>query len=90
MQLEIVSISVTTRWDKEKPEYVTWNSYGELDELYLGKGSFENMRIYIPKFQNDSLLTLKYRTWVDGSHTVTFNLNDIKPYFKQAEIDGCD
>ena len=84
------SISVTTRWDKEKPEYVTWNSFGDYDQLYLGQNSFKNMRIYIPKFQNHSLLTLRYQTWTDGAHTVTFNLDSIKPYFKQAELDGCN
>ncbi len=84
------SISVTTRLDKEKPEYVTWNSSGDYDELFLGQGSIRDMRIYIPKFQNHSLFTLRYQTLTDGVHTVTFNLDSIKPYFKQAELDGCD
>ena len=84
------SMYVTTRWDKEKPERVAWNTFGNYDELYLGANNFKNMRIYIPKFQNHSLLTLRYETYIDGYHTVTFNLDSIKPFFKQAELDGCD
>ena len=82
-------IGVRLRWDKEEPESQTWNSNGELDELYLGRGSFENTRMYIPKFRKHSKLTLQYRTYIDGTHTVTFDLDPIKPLFAQAEDEGC-
>ena len=82
-------ITVRLRWDKEEPKYQTWNSGGELDELYLGRGSFENTRMYIPKFRKHSKLTLQYETWIDGLYTVTFDLDKVKPLFVKAEEEGC-
>ena len=82
---------VTVRWDNEKPIEYAWNIYGDYKSFYLGSGSYTRKKAnrYVKKIREHSIMLVRYRTFMDGTKTIRFDLTKMHPRLDRAESEGC-
>ena len=84
--------TIDVRWDKENPKEYFWYSSSNRKNFLLGFGSFSGSRQakkYVKEFREHSSMIVRYPTWVDGTKTVSFDLNKLHPLINRESLEGC-
>ena len=84
--------TIDVRWDKENPKKYFWNSSSNRKNFLLGFGGFSGSRQakkYVKEFREHSSMIVRYPTWVEGTQTVSFDLNKLHPLINRAALEGC-
>ena len=85
--------TIDVRWDKENPKEYFWGSNtSNRKNFLLGFGGFSGSRQakkYVKEFREHYSMIVRYPTWVEGTQTVSFDLNKLHPLINRAELEGC-
>ena len=85
---------LTRRFGKEKAEYITWEiANNDKTRFYLENyrhSSTSTVQKYIQAAKVHSNMLIRYTSWINGKHTISFNLEELRPLILRAEQEGCD
>ena len=85
---------LTRRLGKEKAEYIQWDiADNDKTRFYLENyrhSSTSTVQKYIQASKVHSTMLIRYTSWIDGNHTISFNLEELRPLITKAEQEGCD
>ena len=83
---------VTVRWDNEKPIEYFWDRTSDLTSFHMGFRGFTGRKQanrYVKEFREHSSMLVRFRTYMDGTKTVKFDLEKMHPRLDRAESEGC-
>ena len=85
---------LTRRFGKEKAEVITWEIANNDKTRFYLENSFNSststVQKYIQAAKVHSKMLIRYTSWIDGQHTISFNLEELRPLISRAEQEGCD
>ena len=85
---------VTLRFDQDKSRKEILDIDINDNRRFLLRQRKDGSNKEVKKFINASLskdkMLFRYQSWIKGEHTLSFNVNELRPLIKKAESEGCN